>query len=120
MGGGGAASQARTLRLPAGNATSLLSEPVLEHLLSRWETLDPLVRARLLLSPLFLRKKDLADLQAELRQMAEVGCGDRRARRRAAGGALLGGRASVPVRCGGRCRPGLPPCCMGSWRLSLY
>lgn len=61
----------------AGNVTSVLSEPVLEHLLSRWESMDPLVRARLLLSPLFLRKKDLQDLQPELQQMAEVGCGDR-------------------------------------------
>ncbi|GAB4823732.1 hypothetical protein N2152v2_010778 [Parachlorella kessleri] len=61
----------------AANVTGLLSEPVLEHLLARWETLDPLVRARLLLSPLFLRKKDLRDLQPELQQMAEVGCGDR-------------------------------------------
>lgn len=61
----------------AAAVTSLLSEPVLEHLLSRWEALDPLVRARLLLSPLFLSKRDLKDLQAELQNMAEVGCGDR-------------------------------------------
>ncbi len=61
----------------AANVTGLLSEPVLEHLLSRWEALDPLVRARLLLSPLFLRKKDLKDMQPELQQMAEVGGGDR-------------------------------------------
>lgn len=61
----------------AANVTNLLSEPVLEHLLARWETLDPLVRARLLLSPLFLRKKDLADLHSELERLAEVGAGDR-------------------------------------------
>lgn len=43
----------------------------------RWESMDPLVRSRLLLAPLFMRKRDLAELQPALAKLAAAGAADK-------------------------------------------
>lgn len=43
----------------------------------KWESLDPLVRSRLLLAPLFMRKRDLAELRPALAKLAAAGAADK-------------------------------------------
>lgn len=43
----------------------------------KWESLDPLVRSRLLLAPLFMRKRELAELQPALGKLAAAGAADK-------------------------------------------
>ena len=43
----------------------------------RWESLDPLVRSRLLLAPLFMRKRELAELRPALEKLAAAGAADK-------------------------------------------
>lgn len=43
----------------------------------KWESLDPLVRSRLLLAPLFMRKRELAELQPALEKLAAAGAADK-------------------------------------------
>jgi hypothetical protein len=43
----------------------------------KWEGLDPLVRSRLLLAPLFMRKRDLAELQPALAKLSAAGAADK-------------------------------------------
>lgn len=46
----------------------------------KWESLDPLVRSRLLLAPLFMRKRDLAEIAPALERLAAAGAADKCAR----------------------------------------
>lgn len=43
----------------------------------RWESLDPLVRSRLLLAPLFMRKRELEELRPALQKLAAAGAADK-------------------------------------------
>lgn len=58
----------------AGDAMALLSASTLDRILSQWESLEPLFRSRLLLSPLFLRHKALEELRPVLQNLAETAC----------------------------------------------
>lgn len=53
--------------------------PTFQYLVSgeKWESLDPLVRSRLLLAPLFMRKRDLAELRPALAKLAAAGAADK-------------------------------------------
>lgn len=55
------------------------SPPTFQYLVSgeKWESLDPLVRSRLLLAPLFMRKRDLAELCPALAKLAAAGAADK-------------------------------------------
>ncbi|KAL4439992.1 hypothetical protein ABPG75_002993 [Micractinium tetrahymenae] len=63
----------------ASNVSSMLTDTILEYLVSgdKWESLDPLVRSRLLLAPLFMRKRELAELQPALGKLAAAGAADK-------------------------------------------
>ena len=63
----------------ASSVTGLLSEATIASLAApqQWEALDPLVRARLVLSPLFLRAADLKTLGEPLRKLKAVAAADR-------------------------------------------
>jgi hypothetical protein len=56
----------------AGDAISLLSEESIDYMLAQWAALPPLIRSRLLLSPLFARRKALQDLHPTLHRLAEA------------------------------------------------
>jgi hypothetical protein len=43
----------------------------------KWEGLDPLVRARLLLAPLFMRRRDQGELAPALAKLAAAGADDK-------------------------------------------
>jgi hypothetical protein len=104
----------------AGAACGMLSEAVVAYLVSKWGTLDPLVRARLMLSPLFLRKRDLEELRPALASLAEAGRADRRARGGEAARTCLArrpGRADRR-RVGGARRPTLSPAALAPAHLS--
>lgn len=55
------------------------ARPCLQYLVAgdRWESLDPLVRSRLLLAPLFMRKRELAELRPALEKLAAAGAADK-------------------------------------------
>lgn len=61
----------------AASAAGMLSEPVIQYLSGRLDSLEPLARARLLISPLFLRRKELAELAGPLDVLAQTGATDR-------------------------------------------
>ncbi|KAL4420273.1 hypothetical protein ABPG77_005613 [Micractinium sp. CCAP 211/92] len=63
----------------ASNVSSMLTDTILEYLVTgdKWESLDPLVRSRLLLAPLFMRKRELAELQPALEKLAAAGAADK-------------------------------------------
>lgn len=63
----------------AGSVTGMLSPAVVEYLTTekKWDALDPLIKARLLLSPLFLRLKELHELEEPLKKLKLAGTADR-------------------------------------------
>ena len=58
----------------ASSITGLLSPAVIEDISTtkKWEALDPLVRVRLLLAPMFLRRQELAELRPALTALKSV------------------------------------------------
>ena len=61
----------------AASAAGMLSEPVIQYLSGRLDSLEPLARARVLISPLFLRRTELAELAGPLDVLAQAGATDR-------------------------------------------
>jgi hypothetical protein len=57
----------------ASSVTGLLSPAVIEDISTtqKWEALDPLVRVRLLLAPMFLRRQELGDLRSALTTLSK-------------------------------------------------
>ena len=83
-GGGGAAGGGLRRRVGGGGGAArtptracCCSEEVIDYLIAKWDSLEPLVRTRLLLSPLLLKKRELADLQPALARLAEAGRADK-------------------------------------------
>ena len=75
---------ARRLRRPPSAAAPCLllaarSSVCVQYLVSgeKWEGLDPLVRSRLLLAPLFLRRRDRAEMALALARLAAAGAADK-------------------------------------------
>lgn len=98
----------QTWRRPLTTASRSRRRPRLQYLVAgeKWEGLDPLVRSRLLLAPLFMRKRDLAELQPALAKLAAAGTADK-----CAAACLPAGRpcyllaVAVPTACLPACLP---------------
>ena len=50
---------------------------MIDYLITKWGSLEPLVRTRLLLSPLLLKRRDLADLRPALARLSAAGRADK-------------------------------------------
>jgi hypothetical protein len=61
----------------AASAAGLLTPPAIDHLIKGWDTLDPLVRARLLLSPLFLRRAEVQGMLPALQKLVSTAAADK-------------------------------------------
>jgi len=63
----------------ASGVTGLLTQQSLEAIIGqqKWDALEPIMRARLLLSPLFLRLSELHELREPLLKLKEVGTADK-------------------------------------------
>lgn len=62
----------------AASAAGLLTPPAIDHLISKgWDTLEPLVRARLLLSPLFLRRGEVQGMLPALQKLVSTAAADK-------------------------------------------
>lgn len=62
----------------ASSVTGLLTSEVVEDISTtrKWEALDPLVRVRVLLAPMFLRRQELAELRSALNQLKATATND--------------------------------------------
>lgn len=63
----------------ANSVCGLLTEGAIDYIASakKWEAMEPLIRARLVLSPLFLRKYDLDDMHDHVRRLRCMAVEDR-------------------------------------------
>jgi hypothetical protein len=60
----------------ASSGAAQLSAVRIDDLIKRWQIMDRMVKARLLLSPLFLRMAELRELQPALQRLATAAAGD--------------------------------------------